>query len=217
MREILERVIAIVALVIISPFLGMISILVKATSRGPLLYEAEMLGQGARVFRLKKFRSMVDGAKPLITSGMKIHVSKKDARLTPIGSVLRIGFDELPQLMNIARGEMSLVGPRPDPAWLLPRYSSLIRGRLGVKPGITGLAQVVDGRVLPGEVIYYLDLYYVKHHSIYLDFLILLATIPYVLGFTSIGAKLFGRLLENGKADIPQYELLPSEQENMVP
>jgi lipopolysaccharide/colanic/teichoic acid biosynthesis glycosyltransferase len=217
MRELLERAVAACALVAMSPLLGAISVLVKATSKGPLLYEPEMLGRDGRTFRLKKFRSMVVGAKPIITSGAKILTTKNDLRFTPIGSVLRIGFDELPQLINIARGEMSFVGPRPDPAWLLPRYTPLIQERLRAKPGITGLAQVFDGRVQPGTVIYYLDVHYSKNHSIGLDFSILLATIPYVLGFRSVGAKFFGHLLEKGRIDIPRYELLPAEQENVAP
>jgi len=125
-----------------------------------------------------------------------------DPRLTPIGRFLRLGFDELPQLLNVVRGQMCLIGPRPDIPLELERYRPRQRDRLLVLPGITGLTQVLDGRSYSNAVNYELDVLYVRHSNFITDLGILALTLPYSLGLTRIGQRLFGRYLaEARKAD----------------
>jgi lipopolysaccharide/colanic/teichoic acid biosynthesis glycosyltransferase len=209
LRDLMNRALAAGTLAACAPVLGVIAAAVKVSSPGPALYEPEMLGEGARIFRMKKFRSMVVGARQVLTRDDKTVVTKDDDRLTPIGRILRIGFDELPQFLNVLLGEMSIVGPRPDPSWVLPRYTSAIRERLAVKPGITGLAQVLDGRSQRQAAIYYIDVWYAEHQSLALDAAVVALTVPYVLGLRSIGRALGKRLLDQAGAALERYELLP--------
>ncbi len=190
------------------PILGILSILVKTTSKGPVFYQAEMLGKNEVRFMMKKLRSMHIGSNTYIDHDDKTVVLNGDPRLTAIGAFLRIGFDEIPQLINIVAGEMSFVGPRPDPTWVLPRYTPLIKNRLKVKPGITGLSQVLDGRNNTQATIYFLDNYYVRNRSIKFDLLILALTLSYVIGWRKPSKKVLDRLLTD-ISEIHRYELRP--------
>jgi lipopolysaccharide/colanic/teichoic acid biosynthesis glycosyltransferase len=125
-----EWIVSTIGLLAVSPLLLGLALLVKCTSQGPVLYVSERLGRGGRVFRLYKFRSMRVNAPQITAADGKVLTLKNDSRLTPIGAFLRLGFDELPQLLNIVKGDMTLIGPRPDVPWELGRYSERERRRL---------------------------------------------------------------------------------------
>ncbi len=186
-----ERIAALVLFVILLPLLVLLGLLVKMTSPGPVLYVSDRLGRDGRVFRLFKFRSMKDGARQILGEDGKVLAFERDPRLTSIGGFLRLGFDELPQLVNVIRGDMCLVGPRPDVPWEKDRYTGRERLRLEVLPGITGLAQVVGGRNMSNAANYELDVLYVTRSSIWTDVKVALLTLPYSLGWKNVGQAWF--------------------------
>ncbi len=147
---------------------GLCALAVRLTSRGPVIFRQERVGRDGAPFVVWKFRTMVDRDNPLIPDASAI---------TPVGAVLRrTSLDELPQLVNVARGEMSIVGPRPTLAYQVDRYSPRQRGRLAVRPGLTGLAQVNGRNAIGwGERIEH-DLDYVERQSVRLDLTILART-----------------------------------------
>lgn len=191
-----ERAVAALALLLVFPLLLGLALLVKLTSRGPVLYVSDRLGHGGCVFKLYKFRSMMDGVPAVLGVDGKVLTLKSDSRVTSIGKFLRLGFDELPQLLNILRGDMCLIGPRPDVLWEKDRYTDRQRRRLEVRPGITGLAQVVGGRYMNNAQNYELDVLYVEQSTWRMDALILLLTLPYSLGMDHIGVKVFRKYIE---------------------
>jgi lipopolysaccharide/colanic/teichoic acid biosynthesis glycosyltransferase len=149
---------------------------VKLTSRGPVLYRQERVGKGGQPFNLYKFRTMIDGAEKHIGP---VLAAKDDDRVTAVGRILRrTRMDELPQLYNILRGDMSLVGPRPERPFFVQRHKALQGVRLVVKPGLTGLAQVRSFYDLkPAHKVKY-DYIYIQNRSLLLNIYILLQTIP---------------------------------------
>lgn len=187
----LERLACTAGLVAVTPLMLVLAALVKLTSQGPVFYVAGRLGRHGRVFRLLKFRSMRQGSPAVLGPDGKVLTLKADPRVTPVGRVLRLGFDELPQLINVIKGEMCLMGPRPDVPQELERYTPRQRRRLEVLPGITGLAQVVGGRYMNNAQNYELDVLYVEHATWRMDLLILLLTLPYSFGMEQIGARVF--------------------------
>jgi len=191
---------ALLLLLLLSPLLLLIALLVKLTSRGPVFYIAKRLGRGGQYFPMIKFRSMYVGVPAIVTEDNMVIVEENDPRLTPVGELLRIGFDELPQLINVLKGEMALVGPRPDVDWVLPEYTDEIRRRLEVRPGITGLAQVLCGRQLSSDYNYRLDCYYVANWSPWLDLKIVLYTVPYVLGVRRLARQWLQEVLPEAAA-----------------
>jgi lipopolysaccharide/colanic/teichoic acid biosynthesis glycosyltransferase len=158
------------------PVMLIVSLLIKLTSRGPVLYKQERVGQGGRIFTLYKFRTMIDGAERRIGP---VWAAKDDERVTSVGRVLRrTRLDELPQVYNILRGDMSLVGPRPERPFFVARHAALQGVRLSVKPGLTGLAQVRSFYDLkPAHKMRY-DHLYIQNRSLLLNIYILLQTIP---------------------------------------
>ncbi len=170
------------------PLLG-IAILIKVTSSGAIFYEHERVGFRQRPFQFMKFRTMVENADVLLhalkeQSDRKgpVFKMKNDPRITAIGKFLRrYSMDEIPQLINVLRGEMSLVGPRPQVLWEAKAYNEWARKRLNVLPGITGLWQVSGRAELTYEEMIDLDIYYIEHWSPGLDIKILLKTIPAVM------------------------------------
>ncbi len=178
LKYFLEWLVGSVGFVLILPLFALLALLVKTTSPGPVLYLSDRLGRDGRVFRLLKFRSMRVGVAPVLGSDGKVLTLDHDPRCTPIGRFLRLGFDELPQLINVVRGEMCLIGPRPDVPSELERYTARERARLKVLPGITGLTQVVGGRELSNAQNYELDVRYVEQASLWMDGLILVLTLP---------------------------------------
>jgi lipopolysaccharide/colanic/teichoic acid biosynthesis glycosyltransferase len=196
MLDVANRAAAVAALTILAPLGGVLALAVKATSRGPILFSDERMGKAGRPFRMLKFRSMRSGAELIVSKDLRTVVEKTDNRLTPIGALLRLGFDELPQLINVVRGEMHLVGPRPDPTWMLSHYTPNIRRRLNVKPGITGLSQVCHSKAFAPAVGYLMDAYYVEHRSLTLDLRVILLTFPYLLKRERPGGKMRAHILE---------------------
>jgi len=179
MKRAFDLIGALLILALISPLLLVVALAIKITSPGPVIFKQRRLGLHGKVFYLYKFRSMIPDAEQ-IGSGM--YVEKNDPRITKIGYFLRkTSIDELAQLFNVLRGEMSLVGPRPAPLHHYSKYNNRQRKRLNVKPGITGWAQV-NGRL----AIYWperieLDVWYVEHYSFWLDIKILIKTVAVVL------------------------------------
>jgi lipopolysaccharide/colanic/teichoic acid biosynthesis glycosyltransferase len=138
-RRALDVTIAIVGLVVFSPLMLLIAVLIKVDSPGPIFYGAPRVGKDGRLFRMVKFRTMVTDADK---TGPPITVDR-DPRITRVGALLRNSrLDEIPQLLNVLRGEMSMVGPRPEAPYYVEMYSADQRAVLAVKPGITGPAQI---------------------------------------------------------------------------
>ena len=162
------------ALVVASPLLGLAAAAVKLGDRGPVLYRQMRVGRDGVDFELLKLRTMVVDAEH---QGAGLAVDKGDARITRAGGLLRrLSLDELPQLWNVLRGEMSVIGPRPTLRCQVERYTPRQRRRLEVRPGITGWAQVQGRAALPWAQRIELDVYYVEHRSLWLDLKILAKT-----------------------------------------
>ncbi len=173
-------------LVVASPVLALAALAVKVTSRGPVLYRQARVGREGTDFELLKLRTMVEGAE---TMGAGYAVDRGDSRITPVGRVLRrLSLDELPQLWNVVRGDMSVIGPRPTLRYQVERYTPRQRMRLAVKPGITGWAQVHGRATLPWDERIELDVWYVEHRSPLLDLRILAKTPFALFGGTYKGA-----------------------------
>jgi len=172
-------------LVLASPFLAAAAIAIKLDGRGPVLYRQQRVGKDGREFELVKLRTMVVGAE---RQGAGWAVDHGDPRITRVGSVLRrVSLDEVPQLWNVVRGEMSLIGPRPTLAYQVEQYTPHQRRRLDVRPGITGWAQVQGRASLPWEERIELDVWYVEHRSPSLDLRILARTPLALFGGTYKG------------------------------
>jgi lipopolysaccharide/colanic/teichoic acid biosynthesis glycosyltransferase len=176
-------------LVVFSPLLAALALLIKLTSRGPVFFRQERAGRGGRPFLLLKFRSMREDAE--LRRRELAHLSemqgpvfkmRRDPRITWLGRILRrSSLDELPQLLNVLRGEMSLVGPRPLPLDEAAHLPPRLQQRHAVRPGLTGLWQVSGRNDLPFARMMELDLAYVGRASLWLDVRILTRTIPAVL------------------------------------
>ena len=179
MRRALDIVFAGVALVLTAPLLALAMLAIRLESPGSAIYRQRRVGKDARPFDLFKLRTMVDGAEHL---GAGLAVNAGDTRITRVGAFLRrTSLDELPNLFNVLRGDMSLIGPRPTLPVQVAHYTARQRGRLSVKPGITGWAQVNGRASLPWSERIELDLYYVEHRSLALDLRILSRTPAMVL------------------------------------
>jgi len=202
-KVVAEWVLALLLASALLPLLVALACLVKLSSPGPVLYVDERVGLGGRTFRMFKFRSMFLGVQPIVTDDDKVIVQPGDRRLTPVGRFLRLGFDELPQLLNVLRGEMALIGPRPDAPWMLPKYTEEIRPRLQVRPGITGLAQVLRGRDLPTQDNYAIDTWYVTHWTPLIDLRIAALTPLYIGGWRNVGQRWLAVLLPDVAAALP--------------
>jgi lipopolysaccharide/colanic/teichoic acid biosynthesis glycosyltransferase len=166
------------ALLVASPVLALAALAVKLEDGGSVLYRQTRVGRDGADFELLKLRTMVVGAE---TMGAGLSVNHGDPRITRTGRLLRkLSLDELPQLWNVVRGEMSVIGPRPTLRYQVEQYDERQRHRLDVKPGITGWAQVNGRASLPWADRIELDVWYVEHRSPLLDLRILART-PFVL------------------------------------
>ena len=166
------------ALVLASPVLALAALAVKLEDGGPVLYRQTRVGRDGVDFELLKLRTMVVGAE---TMGAGLSVDHGDSRITRTGRLLRkLSLDELPQLWNVVRGEMSVIGPRPTLRYQVEQYDERQRQRLDVKPGITGWAQVNGRASLPWADRIELDVWYVEHRSARVDLRILART-PFAL------------------------------------
>jgi lipopolysaccharide/colanic/teichoic acid biosynthesis glycosyltransferase len=158
---------AAVGLALASPVLAAAAVAIKLEDGGPVLYRQRRVGLDGADFDLLKLRTMIVGAEH---QGAGLAVNRGDARITRVGRVLRrLSLDELPQLWNVVRGEMSLIGPRPTLRYQVEKYSERQRKRLAVKPGITGWAQVNGRASLPWDDRIELDVWYVEHRSPWVD------------------------------------------------
>ena len=163
-----------------APVLALAMLAIRLESRGPAIYRQRRVGLHGAPFDVLKLRTMVDGAEHI---GAGLAVNANDSRITRVGAFLRrTSLDELPNLLNVLRGEMSLIGPRPTLPVQVAQYTERQRGRLAVKPGITGWAQVNGRTSLPWSERIELDLYYIEHRSLALDLRILWRTPAIVLG-----------------------------------
>jgi lipopolysaccharide/colanic/teichoic acid biosynthesis glycosyltransferase len=179
-RRALDILASAVLLVLTAPLLLAAVLAIRLESPGPAIFRQRRSGLHGAQFDMLKLRTMVDGAEHI---GAGLAVNANDSRITRVGALLRrSSLDELPNLLNVLRGEMTLVGPRPTLPAQVAQYTARQHGRLSVKPGITGWAQVNGRASLPWSERIELDLYYVEHRSLALDLKILLRTPTLVLG-----------------------------------
>lgn len=177
-KSLADFLLAIIGICLFLPIGIIIAIFIKLESHGPVFFIQERVGKDFRLFKMLKFRTMYREVDEYELSPNDV----KDPRVTPFGRFLRLwSLDELPQLFNVLKGDMSLVGPRPEMVFLVNQYESWQKERLCVKPGITGLWQITGRKDLPLHKNIEYDFYYIKHCSIVLDLLILLKTVPAVL------------------------------------
>jgi lipopolysaccharide/colanic/teichoic acid biosynthesis glycosyltransferase len=169
-----DVVVAGLALLLLAPVLALAAIAIKLDSRGPVIYRSRRAGRDGRPFELLKLRTMHPGADPV---GVGTPVLEGDPRVTRVGRLLRrLSIDELPNLVNVLRGELAIVGPRPTLEAQVAQYTPHQRRRLEVRPGITGWAQVNGRAGIPWEERIELDVWYVDHRSWGLDLRILART-----------------------------------------
>ena len=175
MNRLLDTIVASLALAIASPLLAICAIAIKLDSRGPVLYRQRRVGRDGVEFELIKLRTMVVGAE---NSGAGLYIEPADARITRVGRLLRrFSLDELPNVLNVLRGDLAIVGPRPTVQVQVDRYTPHQRRRLEVKPGITGWAQVNGRTSLSWPERIELDVWYVENRSLALDLRILARTV----------------------------------------
>ena len=192
MPRALDVILAALVLVLVSPLLALAGLLIRLESRGAVFYRQRRVGLEGRPFALWKLRTMVPGAASM---GAGIYVLQGDPRITRVGRHLRrLSLDELPNLVNVLRGEMAIVGPRPTVQEQVDRYTERQRLRLEVKPGITGWAQVNGRASLPWPERIELDVWYVVHRSFLLDLRILGKT----LRMLASGHGLYSEELKQG-------------------
>ncbi len=164
-KRFLDIVVSIVGLALLAIPFALIALAIKLDSKGPVFFKQERVGKDGKRFICWKFRTMIEGA---INQGLGVTVAQDDPRITRVGRFLRNwGLDELPQLINVLKGEMSLVGPRPTFPYQVEQYNAFQRRRLEVKPGITGWALVNGRNRVPWEERIKLDVWYVDHWSLW--------------------------------------------------
>jgi len=174
-----DIVVSLVGLLFLAVPFAAIALAIRANSKGPVFFRQERAGRDGRPFRVWKFRTMVVGA---IRQGLGVTVARDDERITRVGRFLRnFGLDELPQLVNVLTGDMSLVGPRPTLVYQVEHYDEIQRKRLLMRPGISSLAVVSGRNALTWEKRIALDVWYVDHWSLGLDCRILIKTLWVVL------------------------------------
>jgi len=178
-KRALDVTVAGIVSVLSAPLLAVLALAVRIESRGHPIYRQTRVGKHGELFSIYKLRTMASGAE---FTGAGLAIDKGDSRITRVGAFLRrYSLDELPNLWNVLRGEMSIVGPRPTVQVQVEQYTDRQRGRLAVKPGITGWAQVNGRASLPWPERIELDLWYVEHESLRLDLEILARTARMVL------------------------------------
>ncbi|MEJ9304700.1 sugar transferase [Priestia megaterium] len=189
-KRLLDIVLSLMGLIIISPLILIVAVLIKVEDRnGPIFFSQTRVGKNGNKFKIYKFRSMVSNAEELLidlldqneTTGAMFKI-KKDPRITKIGKFIRkTSIDELPQLINVIKGEMSLVGPRPPLPREVEEYTEFHKQRLLVKPGCTGLWQISGRSNIGFEKMVELDLEYISKENIFFDIYIILITIKIMI------------------------------------
>jgi len=188
----LDILIAAAALVVLSPLLGVAAVAIRLESRGSVIYRHRRVGRDGEQFELLKLRTMVQGAE---TMGAGLYIEDRDPRITRTGKLLRrFSLDELPNLVNVLRGDLAIVGPRPTVSEQVDLYTDHQRRRLEVRPGITGWAQVNGRAALPWPERIELDVWYVEHRSLRLDLRILARTVKLLV----TGRGLYSQDLRQG-------------------
>jgi lipopolysaccharide/colanic/teichoic acid biosynthesis glycosyltransferase len=179
MTRLLDLAVGTLALLLLSPLLAVAAVAIRLEGGGAVLYRQRRVGRDGEAFELLKLRTMVAGSDPV---GVGTAVTRDDPRVTRVGRLLRrFSLDEVPNLINVLRGEMSIVGPRPTIEAQVAEYTPRQRRRLEVKPGITGWAQVQGRAGIPWEERIELDVWYVDHRSLALDLQILAMTFGLLL------------------------------------
>lgn len=174
LKRTLDIVVSLTGLIMLSPFLALAIVIIRINSSGESFFRLERVGLRGCHFTPLKFRTMVDGA---ISKGTGYQVSRHDNRITFVGNLLRnLSLDEVPQLINVLSGTMSLVGPRPSWPYQIARYDSEQLGRLRVRPGITGYAAVHGRNAISWNKRIEMDNWYIEHWSFWLDLKILAIT-----------------------------------------
>jgi lipopolysaccharide/colanic/teichoic acid biosynthesis glycosyltransferase len=178
-KRAIDLTIGLVGSLVTAPVIALLAIAIRLESSGAAIYRQTRVGKDGEPFSIYKLRTMVQGAE---YTGAGLAIQEGDDRITRVGTFLRrYSLDELPNLWNVLRGEMSIVGPRPTLPVQVDQYNEWQRGRLRVKPGITGWAQVNGRAALPWSERIELDLWYVEHRSLALDLQILARTVRMVL------------------------------------
>ena len=178
-KRILDLLIAVPASIVTAPVIGLLALAIRLESPGHPIYRQTRAGRDGERFQIYKLRTMVRGAE---FTGAGLSIQEGDDRITRVGQLLRrYSLDELPNLWNVLRGEMSIVGPRPTLTVQVDQYTERQRGRLAVKPGLTGWAQINGRASLPWTERIELDLWYVAHQTLALDLKIIARTIGMVL------------------------------------
>lgn len=174
-KEIFDKVVSFFALIILLPLFLFVAILIKLDSKGPVFFLQERVGKDGKIFRVFKFRTMTTDA-PEKTKGK--YIDKDNPYVTRVGKILRrTGIDELPQLINVLKGEMSLVGPRPTLPYQVAKYNDFQKKRLLMKPGITSWALIHGRNKLTWDERIKYDVWYVENWSFWLDLKILFKTV----------------------------------------
>jgi exopolysaccharide biosynthesis polyprenyl glycosylphosphotransferase len=188
-KRLLDIFLSVLGLLLLSPLMAVTAIIIKLEDEGPVFYVAPRAGENGRPFKMIKFRSMVVNAEKLQAAATQagegrqlLHKTQDDPRVTRVGRFLRrTSIDELPQLFNVLKGDMSLVGPRPELPWLVQEYQPWQRKRFAVPQGITGWWQINGRSDQPMHLNTEEDLYYVQNYSLWLDLRILWKTIAAVV------------------------------------
>ena len=178
LKRIFDTLVSGIVLIVLLPIFIIIGIFIKIDSRGPVFFVQKRAGKDGKIFKAYKLRTMVDKA---VEMGLGYEIAKDDSRITRVGKHLRWGIDELPQLLNVFRGEMSMVGPRPALPHQVEKYSKQERRRLEVKPGITGWALINGRNRLTWPERIKLDIWYIDNWSLWLDLKILFKTVWVVI------------------------------------
>jgi len=175
LKDLIDKFISFVLLILLSPLFILFAILIKIDSKGPVFFIQERVGKNGKLFKIIKFRTMIKEAEEK-TKG--IFINENNPYITKIGKFLRRwSLDELPELINVLKGDMSLVGPRPTLKYQVEKYNEFQKKRLLMKPGITGWAQINGRNKIPWEERIKLDVWYIENWSLLLDLKILIKTL----------------------------------------
>ena len=195
-KRIFDIILAFIGLIVAFPICLIIAILIKVTSEGPIIFKQERIGKDGKIFKMYKFRTMIQNAENL---GSGVYSDKNDSRVTKVGKILRkTSLDEIPQMINIIKGNMSFIGPRPVLTyhpWTYDKYTTEQLKRFSVRPGLTGWAQVHGRKTVEWNNRLKYDVYYVEHLSFFLDLNIFFMTIKQVI--TSEGNENIGKTVKD--------------------
>lgn len=176
-KHILDKIFGVILLILLSPILAIIAIAIKLDSKGPVIFKQKRLGKDGEIFEIYKFRTMYVDAPDIRNEDGSTFNSDNDPRVTKVGNILRkTSLDELSQIFNILKGEMSFIGPRPDLPDHYKLYTEFDKKKLLVKPGITGYAQANGRNNIEWKKRIEMDVFYIEHYSLFLDIKILFKT-----------------------------------------